>query len=100
MRGGVARRSACPVPIALLSLLRHFSDLRRGGNLFGAICRSLYRFAVRGVRCDSDFSALAARRTSLGLEQRLSKLGAMKMVKKVKRVKLLKWAKGLRDNPI
>src|SRR5437762_13307851 len=99
MRRGVGRRSACAVPVALLSLLPHFSDLRRGGNFFGAICRGIHRSADRGVRRDSGFPPVADRGTGLGLEQRLSAVGAMRVVKKVKRVKLLRWEKGLRDNP-
>src|SRR2546423_616043 len=76
MRRGIARSGAGAIPIAVLSLLHHFSDLRRGGDIPGAVRGRVYWPAVRRVPCDSYFPALAARGTRLGLEQRLFRLGA------------------------
>src|SRR5438270_9606168 len=38
MRRGIARTGAGAVPIAVLSLLHHFSDLRRRSDFPGAVC--------------------------------------------------------------
>src|SRR3954470_9471219 len=76
MRHGIARTGAGAVPIAVLPLLHHLPDLRRGGGLPGAVRGRVHRSAVRGVHRDPRFSAVVARRTRLGLEQRLFRLGA------------------------
>src|SRR4051812_13545259 len=76
MRNGVDRRIADPVPIAVLSLLHHFSDLRRGGGLLGAVRGRVQWAAVRRVHRDSCVPASAFGGTRLGLEQRLFRLGA------------------------
>src|SRR6478672_9608804 len=76
MRDRIDRRIADPVSIAVLSLLHHFSDLRRRSDFSGAVRGRLHRFALRRVRRDSHFSPPAFGRTRLGLEQRLFRLGA------------------------
>src|SRR6202047_3047487 len=77
MRGGIDRRRTNPVPIAVLSLRDHFFDFRRGSNFSGAICGRIHRFAGRRLHRHPGFFAAADRRTGLGLEQRLFKLGEM-----------------------
>src|SRR3954467_10739733 len=76
MRHGIARPGPGPVPIAVLSLLHHLSDLRRGSDFPGAVRGRVHRIAVRCIRRDSRFPAVVARRPRLGLEQRLFRLGA------------------------
>src|SRR2546423_10813173 len=76
MRDGIARTGAGAVPISVLSLLHHFSDLRRGSDFPGAVRGRLYRPALWRVHRDPRFSPPPARRTCLGLEQRLFRLGA------------------------
>src|SRR5437764_9116397 len=76
MRRGIARPRAGAVPIAVLSLLHHFSDLRRRGDFPGAVRGRVHWIAVRSVHRDPRFSAPAARGPRLGLEQRLFRLGA------------------------
>src|ERR1700682_2006752 len=76
MRGGIDRRRAGAVSIAVLSLLHHFPDLRRRSGFSGAVRRGVYGIAARRVRRDPGFSVAAARGARLGLEQRLLRLGA------------------------
>src|SRR2546423_7921697 len=76
MRDGITWAGAGAVSIAVLSLLHHFPDLRRRGDFPGAVCGRVYGPALRRVPRDSRVSATPARRTCLGLEQRLFRLGA------------------------
>src|SRR3954467_12990219 len=76
MRDGVDRRIADPVPVAVLPLLHHFSDLRRGSDFPGAVRGGVHWPALRRVHRDPCVSAFAFGRTCLGVEQRLPGLGA------------------------
>src|ERR1043166_7906056 len=76
MRDRIARPGAGAVPIAVLFVLHHFPDLRRGSDFPGAVRGRVHRAAVRRVRRDPRFSVVVARRPGLGLEQRLFRLGA------------------------
>src|SRR3954466_14127024 len=76
MRDGIDRRIADPIPIAILSLLHHFPDLRRGSNFPGAVRSGVHGAAVRRLRCNPRFSAASFGRAGLGVEQRVPGLGA------------------------
>src|ERR1041385_3245651 len=76
MRCGIARARPGAVSIAVLSLLHHFSDLRRRSDFPGAVRGRVHRAALRRVHRDPGFSSAPARRARLGLEQRLFRLGA------------------------
>src|SRR6476619_5900179 len=75
MRNRIDRRIADPVPIAVLSLLHHFPDLRRGGDLPGPVRGRIHGTALRRIHRDPCFPAFAFGRTRLGVEQGLPGLG-------------------------
>ena len=78
MRRRIDRRSANPIPVPVLSLRDHFSDLRRGSDFSRAVRGRVHRFADRRVHRDSRVPAFVDRRTGLGVGQRVFKLGQVK----------------------
>src|SRR5437764_492747 len=77
MRRRIIGRSADSISFSILSLRDHFFNLRRGGGVSRAVCRSVQRFTTRRVHRHPRFFAAVDRRTDLGVGQRLSKLGTM-----------------------
>src|SRR5919106_2000046 len=71
----IVRRSADPVPIAVLSLLHHLSDLRRGIDLPYPIRGRFYGLALWRFCRDFGFPSAVTGRAGLGLGQRVFKLG-------------------------
>src|SRR5205814_9433998 len=69
MRRRIDRRSAGPIPIAVLFVLHHFPHFRRGSGVSGAVRGGIHRIAVRRLHRDPGFSLVASRGTRLGVEQ-------------------------------
>src|SRR6267378_1613697 len=76
MRSGINWGITGPVPVAVLSLLHHFPDLRRRGGLSGPVRGRFHGLAGRRLHRAPRFPLVAPRGTGLGLEQRLFRLGA------------------------